>query len=216
MATVLLVRHGETTWNRSGRVQGWAPTSLTDLGREQAATLGAHLASTVAVDRLVSSDLRRAQETARHVARETGCELTTDAAWRERDFGCLQGFSPREIFERYPEYALSASGTAAATARPDSGETLVEVRDRVLGGWERLRADASATETVVVVAHGGPNRLLLGSLLDYDVVDSILELDQDNCALNEIEVTPSGLHVVRRNDTRYLPDDLAVDSETVA
>ncbi|AUV83521.1 histidine phosphatase family protein [Salinigranum rubrum] len=214
MATALLVRHGETTWNRSGRIQGWAPTPLTDRGREQAAALGAHLASTVDVDSLVSSDLRRAQETARHVARETGSELTTDAAWRERDFGCLQGFSSGEVFEEFPEYALSVSGAAAATARPDSGETLVEVRDRVLDGWERLLADLSPDETVVIVAHGGPNRLLLGSLLRYDVVDSILELDQDNCALNEIRASEP--RVVRRNDTRYLPDDLTVDSETVA
>ncbi|WP_142857424.1 histidine phosphatase family protein [Salinigranum halophilum] len=214
MATVLLVRHGETTWNRSGRVQGWAPTPLTERGHEQAAALGAHLASTVDVDRLVSSDLRRAQETARYVARETESELTTDAAWRERDFGFLQGFSPAEVFEQYPEYALSVSGAAAATARPDSGETLVEVRDRVLDGWERLRVDLTSDETVVVVAHGGPNRLLLGSLLGYDVVGSVLDIDQHNCAINEIYA--SDPRVVRRNDTRYLPDGLAVGSETVA
>jgi probable phosphoglycerate mutase len=214
MATVLLARHGETTWNRSGRVQGWAPTSLTDRGREQAAALGAHLASTVDVDRLVSSDLRRAAETARYVAREVGCDLTTDASWRERDFGCLQGFSPTEVFEQYPEYALSVSGASAATVRPDSGETLVEVRERVLDGWERLRTDLTPDETVVVVAHGGPNRLLLGSILDYDVVDSVLDIDQDNCAVNEIHA--SDPRVVRRNDTRYLPDGLTVDSETVA
>ena len=88
MATVLLVRHGETTWNRSGRVQGWAPTPLTERGHEQAAALGAHLASTVDVDRLVSSDLRRAQETARYIARETESELTTDAA---SDMGLCSG-----------------------------------------------------------------------------------------------------------------------------
>jgi probable phosphoglycerate mutase len=214
MATVLLVRHGETTWNRSGRVQGWAPTSLTTRGREQAAALGAHLASTIDVDRLVSSDLRRAQETARSVAREVGVEPTTDAAWRERDFGCLQGFASSELFEQYPEYALSASGAAAATARPESGETLVEVRERVLDGWERLRTESTEDETVVVVAHGGPNRLVLGELLDLDIVDAILDIDQDNCALNEIHASEPRL--VRQNDTTYLPDGLAVDSETVA
>jgi hypothetical protein len=51
--TAVLVRHGETAWNREGRVQGWAPTSLTDRGREQARTLGAHLASAYDVDRAV-------------------------------------------------------------------------------------------------------------------------------------------------------------------
>jgi probable phosphoglycerate mutase len=214
MATVLLARHGETTWNRDGRVQGWAPTPLTERGHDQAAALAAHLASGYEVDRLVSSDLRRARETARYVARETGVDPVAEPAWRERDFGCLQGLSASELFDDYPEYALSRSGAAAATARPDSGETLIETRDRVLAGWERLHDDVDPDETVVVVAHGGPIRLLLGSLLDYDVVDSILEVDQDNCALNEIRA--SAPRVVRRNDTSYLPTSLAVDSDTVA
>ena len=214
MATVLLARHGETTWNRSGRVQGWAPTPLTERGHEQAAALGTHLASAYEIDRLLTSDLRRAQETARHVARETGIDVVSDPAWRERDIGCLQGLTVSEQLDEHPEYALSRSGVAAATARPDSGETLVESRERVLGAWERLHADVDRDETVVVVSHGGPIRLLLGSLLAYDVVDSILEIDQDNCALNE--VVASEPRVVRQNDTTHLPTSLTADSETVA
>jgi probable phosphoglycerate mutase len=214
MTTVLLARHGETTWNRSGRVQGWAPTPLTERGHEQAAALGAHLAADYDVDRLVSSDLRRAEETARHVAEHTGVDPAVDPAWRERDFGCLQGLSVSELFGGHPEFALTASGAAAATARPDSGETLVENRDRVLDAWDRLHADLAPDETVVVVSHGGPLRLLLGSIFEYDIVDSILEIDQDNCALNE--VVASEPRVVRQNDTSYLPASLAADSDTVA
>jgi probable phosphoglycerate mutase len=214
MATVLLARHGETTWNRSGRVQGWAPTRLTERGHEQAAALGGHLATDYDVDRLVSSDLRRAEETVRHVATATDVDPVFDPAWRERDFGCLQGLSVSDLFGDHPEFALTASGAAAATARPDSGETLVENRERVLDAWERLHADLDSGETVVVVSHGGPIRLLLGSILGYDVVDSILDIDQDNCALNE--VAASEPHVVRQNDTDYLPASLAVDSDTVA
>jgi probable phosphoglycerate mutase len=214
MATVLLARHGETTWNRSGRVQGWAPTPLTERGHDQAAALGTHLAAAHDVARLVSSDLRRAQETARHVARETGVEPRFDRAWRERDFGCLQGLSVAELFGDHPQFALSESGAAAATARPDSGETLVETRERVLAAWETLHAGLTADETVVVVAHGGSIRLLLGAILGYDVVDSVLDIDQENCALNE--VSASEPHVVRRNDTGHLPPALVGDSETVA
>jgi probable phosphoglycerate mutase len=214
MATVLLARHGETTWNRSGRVQGWAPTPLTERGHDQAAALGAALASTADVDRLVSSDLRRAVETARHVARATGVDPETDAGWRERDFGCMQGLSVTDLFGGHPEYALGESGIAAATARPDSGETVIETRDRVLAAWGRLHADLPADETVVVVAHGGPIRLLLGSIRGYDIVASVLEIEQDNCAINEI--VASEPRVVRQNDTSHLPEALTVDSETVA
>ncbi|WP_152042998.1 histidine phosphatase family protein [Salinigranum salinum] len=214
MATVLLARHGETTWNRDGRVQGWAPTPLTERGHEQAAALGIHLASDHEVDRVVSSDLRRAQETARYVARETGLDVETDSAWRERDFGCLQGLSVPELFDEHPEYALSQSGAAAATACPDSGESIVDARERVLAGWRQLHATLETGETTVVVAHGGPIRLVLGSLQGYDIVDSILEIDQNNCALNEIHASEP--RVVRQNDTDHLSDSLSVDSETVA
>jgi probable phosphoglycerate mutase len=214
MATVLLARHGETTWNRDGRVQGWAPTPLTERGHEQAAALGGHLASAHEVDRIVSSDLRRAEETARYVARETGLELETDRAWRERDFGCLQGLTVPDLFGDHPAYALSQSGAAAATACPDSGESVVEARERVLAGWERLQRELDGEETVVVVAHGGSIRLVLGSVLGYDVVDSILRIDQNNCALNEVRASEP--RVVRQNDTGYLPDSLVGDSETVA
>lgn len=60
---LLLVRHGETTWNRDGVIQGWADSSLTDRGRRQARAVGRRLAGE-GVDRLVASDLQRARETA--------------------------------------------------------------------------------------------------------------------------------------------------------
>ena len=62
--TVLLVRHGETTWNRERRVQGWAPSALTERGKQQARAAGRAIAEGHAVDRIVASDLRRAAETA--------------------------------------------------------------------------------------------------------------------------------------------------------
>jgi probable phosphoglycerate mutase len=140
--------------------------------------------------------------------------VESDPAWRERDFGFLQGLSVADLFDHHPEYALSQSGAAAATARPNSGETLIETHDRVLAGWNRLHDELQSDETAVVVAHGGPIRLILGHVLGYDVVDSILEIDQDNCAVNEIRVSEP--RVVRQNDTGHLPESLAVDSETVA
>lgn len=110
MATLLLARHGETTWNRAGRVQGWVPVSLTERGREQADALARHVADSYEVDRLVSSDIERAQETARPVARELGLEPVLDSAWRERDVGSFQGLEFDELTDRYPQYFLSAVG----------------------------------------------------------------------------------------------------------
>lgn len=203
MATVILARHGETTWNRDGRVQGWAPSRLTTRGHEQAVALGGHLAETFAVDRLVSSDLRRARETTRHVGRSLGLDPTFDSAWRERDFGFLQGLTKAELFDGYPQYAVENVGYSAALETPTDGESFLDTRERVLDAWEALCAGLHTEETAVVVAHGGPIRFVLADCKGLDVVSSITEQRLDNCCVNEIRVDSDPV-VVRENDTSFL------------
>ena len=203
MSTILLVRHGETEWNRERRVQGWAPVALTDDGHSQAASLAARLAEKYSVDRLVSSDLRRTLETARPIARAVGCELTTDRRWRERNFGVLQGLGYGELFLGHPEFTLSEVGYRAAEATPEGGESLIDQRERVLDAFGDLRASLAADETAVVVTHGGPLYLVVGWLRGLDIEATILDHEQGNCALNEI-VDDGTLHIARENDCSHL------------
>ncbi|RJX43683.1 histidine phosphatase family protein [Halonotius aquaticus] len=209
MATLVAVRHGETMWNREQRVQGWAPVALTETGRRQADALAATVTDQYAVDRLISSDLRRTLETARPLGRAVDCEPTPDRRWRERDFGVLQGLSYGELFLGYPEFALTEVGYTAAEARPEGGESLIEQRDRIIDALTTLVDDMDSDETVVVVTHGGPLYLLLGWIKNLDIVATIMEQEQGNCAINEIEVdTESGrLAVQRENDTRHVDND---------
>jgi len=204
MPTVLLARHGETTWNRDGRLQGWAPTSLTDRGHEQARALAAAVDAEYDVDRIVASDLRRARQTASYLADCVGCEPCHEAAWRERDFGRYQGLPHETVFEDHERLSLSRAGRAAVDARPESGESLRDVRERVLSGWERLLAESDPGETVAVVAHGGPLYLLLGAVDGRDVVDAVVEGEQHNCALNELRVSDGTPTVVEENRTDFL------------
>ncbi|SFL27708.1 probable phosphoglycerate mutase [Halogranum rubrum] len=204
MATVLLVRHGETTWNRDGLIQGWAPSQLTARGHEQARTLAAYLVTAYDVDRVVSSDLLRAQETTASLVAALPSSVPTprfDAAWRERDFGFLQGLTDETVRRRFPEYALDVVGYTAATERPKGGESFLDLRERVLAAWRALLDGAAAHETVLVVTHGGPIRFVLADLKGLDVVDAILGQKQDNCALNEIRIAETP-ELVRENETR--------------
>ncbi|MFB6160707.1 MAG: histidine phosphatase family protein [Haloferacaceae archaeon] len=204
MGTALLVRHGESTWNRAGRAQGWAPTPLTDRGREQAAAVATYIVRTHDVDRLVTSDLRRAADTAAHIADATGVDPEPDRAWRERDFGRLQGLDYPGLFEAFPRFSLDERGADAVAERPASGESLLDVHDRVLDGWAALVDDLAPDDTAVVVCHGGPLHLLTGAVRGVDVPTAVLDGEQDNCAITEIAVDDGAdPRLVRENWTGY-------------
>jgi probable phosphoglycerate mutase len=177
MTTVLAVRHGETTWNRQRRVQGWAPAPLTDRGREQAGRLGARLGAAYDIDHILSSDLHRTEETVDVLRDHVDAPVTFEPAWRERDVGVHQGFPVDEMAERFPEYDLEEAGREAARRRPESGECLVDVRERVVERWETTLAESDPEETVLVVTRAPERprhrrdgrRAVTGELCDHRV-----------------------------------------------
>src|SRR5215212_2370289 len=100
MARLLLVRHGESTWNARGRWQGWADPPLSDLGRAQAEAAGPAAAP---VDAVVSSDLQRARVSAELMAAVLEIdEVHIERDLRERDVGDFTGLTRAEIEERWP------------------------------------------------------------------------------------------------------------------
>ena len=208
MTTVLLARHGETAWNRNRRAQGWAPVRLNDQGRAQARALASHLTDSYALDRIHASDLDRTAETAQIVSEEGFPHLdpVLEPYWRERDLGVYQGLTYEELSDRYPAFALVGDRRRDPEAVPEGGESLLDVRDRVLEGWESLTASLDGgNETTLVVAHGGPIKLLLGHLQGLDPAESIDGIAQDNCAVNEIRVNggPTEANVVRENVSHF-------------
>lgn len=204
MPTVLLARHGETAWNRDGRLQGWAPTPLTDRGHEQARALADAVDAGYDVDRIVTSDLRRAKQTASYLADRVGHEPSLEAAWRERDFGRYQGLPHEVVFENHEHLSLAHAGRDAVDARPESGESLHDMRERVLSGWERIVAESDRGETVAVVCHGGPLHVLLGAVDGRDIVSAVMEGKQHNCALNEVQVDGGESRIAAENRTDFL------------
>ncbi len=204
MGTVVLVRHGETAWNDEHRVQGWAPVGLNDRGRAQGAALGRHLAAEYEIDRIVASDLRRTVETLREIRRAVDTDtVTTDRAWRERDFGVLQGLGYGELFQGYPEFSVLESGYEGASATPERGESWLDFDDRVLDAWDELH-ESIGDETTVVVTHGGPIHVVLGELHGLDIVETIRDIEIGNCAVTEIDVDSDSAALRRECDTDFL------------
>jgi probable phosphoglycerate mutase len=192
--TVVLVRHGETEWNRAERIQGWAPVSLNDRGHRQANAAGRFLAGEFEVDRLVASDLRRTRETARSVRRALGLDhdgVTFDSDWRERGFGVFQGLLYDQVYGQHPEFTVSEVGAAALEHTPDGGESVLGARDRVVSAWDGLCSDLDG-ETVVVVTHGGPIHVVRALVAGRDLVAELTGQHSINGALYEFRVDGDG------------------------
>ena len=156
--TILLVRHGETDWNRDNRFQGHADTTLNDAGRAQVADL-AHALRSERFSAVYSSPLERAAETARIIASELGLEVRLDEALMEVDVGSWSGLTRSEIETRY------ADGYARWRAYGhgwDDGETYEELGLRVVAGLQRI-AGSHPDQQVLAVTHGGPIRSALAA-----------------------------------------------------
>jgi probable phosphoglycerate mutase len=147
--TILLARHGETDWNREGRIQGHLDPPLNDRGREQAHELADRL-DTEAIDALYSSDLRRALETAEVVARRKGLPIAVDPALREADMGSWSGLTVTEIEQRFPE----AWRERTTGGQGHDGETREVFHRRVIDTLRRISSDHPGGR-VLVIAHGG-------------------------------------------------------------
>jgi broad specificity phosphatase PhoE len=156
MTRVLLVRHGQSEWNATGRWQGHADPELTALGARQAAAAGAALArDEPSVGRVVTSDLVRARRSAEIVSEVLGTECVVDARWRERDAGEWQGLTRAEIDVRWP-------GFLADGRRPVGWEADADVVARTLAvlAATDLEARAAGHDAVVAITHGGIVRSL--------------------------------------------------------
>eukprot|EP00270_Netrium_digitus_P013126 TRINITY_DN4337_c0_g1_i1.p2 TRINITY_DN4337_c0_g1~~TRINITY_DN4337_c0_g1_i1.p2 ORF type:complete len:240 (+),score=44.65 TRINITY_DN4337_c0_g1_i1:82-801(+) len=157
---VIIVRHGETTWNHDHRLQGQTDTPLNETGKAQAEAVGARLGSCgLDIAQIFSSDLSRAYDTAMQIAKRIGQQVIRLEALRERHLGVLQGFTPRESKEKQPKaYSAFVSHLSSLTI-PGGGESLDEVKERASKALESI-AKGYRGRRVVVVAHGGTMNVL--------------------------------------------------------
>jgi probable phosphoglycerate mutase len=158
---MLLVRHGQSTWNAAGRWQGQADPPLSDLGRLQARLAAGALPEAVGgpLAAIYASDLERAAETARIIATELGgLEVVTEPGLRERDAGEWSGLTRAEIDARYPGYLdppARMSGFAPSTRpRPPGWEHDAALLERALAALRRIHAHVGGGD-VLAVTHGG-------------------------------------------------------------
>jgi probable phosphoglycerate mutase len=209
---VFALRHGQTAWNASRRIQGHVDEPLDDTGRWQAQQLAQALAGEGIVA-IYSSDLRRAHDTALALAAATGGAVVPRVELRERAFGCFEGATHAEIEQRWPEEAARWRRREAGFG-PGGGEPLADFYARSVGAATALAARHRG-QAIALVAHGGvldclyraARRLELAAPRTWQI---------GNASVNRLLYTGEGWAVVGWNDDAHLagavlPPDAAAD-----
>ncbi len=208
MTTLVLIRHGETEWNRIGRWQGHADVPLSDLGREQARRVAARLqAEEQRFDHIYASDLARAFETASIIASALELPVHPLIELREMHVGAWSGLTRDEISVNYPEqWSLYTGGGDGP--RGGDGETNEALRTRVVGILERLVRD-HPEQRLLVVSHGGPIRTLVSHIERLTGLPTDLQID--NTSITEIRFGGAIPQIVRVNDAAHWPRETTAD-----
>ncbi len=147
---LILIRHGETDWNRIGRCQGVADIVLNENGKKQARELAESLKNHD-ITAVYSSNLKRAHETAKEIAKHHNLSVRVDPGLQEMNQGDLEGLTFPAIRERYVE-VLKNWRESPETLRLPNGESLIEVQQRAWEAFEKVHK-LHLGETVVAVSH---------------------------------------------------------------
>ncbi len=201
---ILLIRHGETAWNRERRMQGHIDIPLNQEGRRQARALGAALV-TERPDAIWSSDLQRARDTAEAVADALGMTVTLEASLRERCYGAFEGMTYEEIGDRYPD-SMAQWQRREPHARFPAGdreaETLHEFHQRCVATITNI-ARHHGSGKLVIVAHGGVLDSLYRAATGMPL-DAARNFGNVNAAINRLHWDGSGFSLLNWGDDTHL------------
>ena len=199
---VCIIRHGETDWNKEGRIQGQLDIPLNETGRAQALTMASRAAH-FKFDALYSSDLARAIETANALAQFSHLDIETLPQLRERHFGFFQGLYKAEAPEKYPEvYALYQARDVDINF--ESGESLTDFSERVINIFNEL-VSRHAHGQIAVVCHAGPLDIMYRHATDHPL-HTARDFAIPNSALNWFHHDGHRWQLDQWDDHRHVKD----------
>jgi broad specificity phosphatase PhoE len=197
----IIVRHGETVWNRESRYQGHTNIDLNEKGKAQARAAGDRLAG-LHLDAAYCSDLRRCQDTAALILEGRPLQAVPRPDLREAFHGLWEGITFQEARERYPDdYRRREEDPGRYPCT--GGETLEEVQRRLWAAVQEIAA-AHPDGRVLLVTHGGPVRALICRVIGLDLVNSS-RIAIPNAALSTFHLSSNGdTRLIHLNDSCHL------------
>jgi len=188
MTELILVRHGQTLSNTKNLLQGQSDGLLTEEGRQQARTVAAVLKNRP-IDRIISSPLIRAKDTAAEIAKYHDSHVIIHPLIGEWDCGTLDGLPAAALFE-----ARRKAGVPLAEFRPDGGETLIEVQNRARLFLNEIGKSFSGNR-ILVCSHGDFLRMLISLILGFSIEEAN-GIHLENAAYSDF-VNENGTWVMR-------------------
>ena len=200
MSKLLLVRHGNTKLNSAERLWGQTDVELSADGMRQAQRLCDRLAAQK-IDAIYTSNLQRASVTAKIIASSHQADTVICPELREINFGKIEGLTFKEVSQLYPEVTRLWSKWSLALKYP-GGESVTEFNNRVSKFLERLEKH-TPEETILIVAHSAPLRLLICHLLGIDM-RHWRQIRLDLASLSILDTYPQGAILNLLNDISHL------------
>ncbi len=212
---LILIRHGETSWNVERRLQGHLDIDLNAHGRVQAAALATALAKEP-LDAIICSDLQRALQTAHTIAQHNHLPCVVQPQWRERNFGGFEGELISTLPQRYPvEYANWRACHTDSTFPPNAhgeytGESIRQFHARIENAFLTLAREFPGKK-IAVVTHGGI--LECAYRISHQLaLNAPRQTSMQNASLNRfvlsIEHNRPKLDLVEWGDTAHLTSSL--------
>lgn len=187
---IYLVRHGRTAINVGNRLQGRIDHPLDEVGRQQSKEIASVL---INVDRIISSPLIRAQQT----AEAFGLTVEIDSRFIELDYGEFDGMLQKDV-----PASIWNQWRVDNNFRPPNGETLVELDKRVCEALSEL-AEEARSKNIVVVSHVSPIKAAIAWAIGTDIGISWRML-LDRASISRIEITENGPALRGFNDIAHL------------
>ena len=203
MTELILIRHGETDWNRRKCFQGQIDVPLNEFGLAQAERLAQRLADEH-VDAIVCSDLTRARQTAAPAAALLGLTPSFSTAWREQAFGLLEGMTFDEIRQRHPAEFELWSQQDPDYELPGGAESRRRFHARVIDALHELVSQHTGRR-LMVVTHGGVLDMVYRSALGH-TLHGLRSCEIPNAGFNLVRVSEGLIEIDAWADDAHLAD----------
>lgn len=204
MKKIYLIRHGESQWNVIRKIQGQKDISLTDKGVEQAKLIGDRLTKEK-IDKIYSSDLERAYNTAKIIGNKIGINPIPKKDFREINFGVWEGLSNDKMMaEYYDEVYLWRKEPEKLNIQ--GAENLYQVQKRAMDFLNPILANEE-NQNILIVSHGVTLKTIILDMLNMDLI-YFKNLTIDNTGLSIIEFREYNRVLKLLNDISHLKENL--------